>query len=81
MIKNVLIFNESMGMNIRKTENRVKFASVFTQLLLFEHPIIPLKKIKSAKRDWKRISGFDVILGTHSRRNKQREMRPERESD
>ena len=24
-------------MNIRKTENRVKFESVFTELLLFEH--------------------------------------------
>ena len=31
-------------MNIWKTENRVKFASVFTELLLFEHPIIHLKK-------------------------------------
>ena len=61
-------------MNIRKTENRVKFAAVFTELLLY--PIIHLKIIKSAKRDWKRISGCDVILRTHSRRNKQREMRP-----
>ena len=49
-------------MNIRTTENRVKFASVFTQLLLFEHPIIPLKKKKNPRKE---IGNESVVLTSY----------------
>lgn len=67
---NLCDMNEPMRYEKSKT---VKFECVFTELSLFEYPIILQKKF--AKRDWKQICGRNVILETYSCGNQQHTIR------